>query len=90
VTGWPEPGAEPLHFTATVARPGAVRCGAVRCGAVRCGAVRVKAFYQTNEEPYTVYWEVLSASQWRERQAHWAGLKAERQRGASEGTNDKR
>jgi DUF1680 family protein len=62
---WLEPGAGPLQFKATVARP---------------GTVRVKPFFQTNEEPYTVYWEVLAPDQWRQREAQWTRLQAERQR----------
>jgi DUF1680 family protein len=62
---WLKPGAEPLQFKAAVARP---------------GEVRVKPFFQTDEELYTVYWEALSDEQWREREAQWTRLQAERQR----------
>ena len=64
VAEWLAAGAGPLVFTTQVAMP---------------SAVKVKPFYQTNAEPYAVYWEVLSSPQWAARQVQWAAQRAGRQ-----------
>jgi hypothetical protein len=62
VSEWLAVERDPLTFSTKVAVP---------------RPVKVKPFYRTNEEPFAVYWELLSPAEWQERQARWAVRESE-------------